>query len=197
MLFAYSKFFLIGAAMTVAISLLALLAGGVVGVLVALLRRSRFVVLRLLALCYVEVLRSTPIVLLMFVCYFGTTLVLGFDISGFEAAALALSLASSAMMPGVIRGGIASVGQGQWQAARAAGFTPFQVALYIVAPQAVRVIIPPTVGVYVATVKDSSVASIVGIVELTKSGLLVRESIGMSFASFAIIALIYIVLNYS
>ncbi|MGQ3295725.1 MAG: amino acid ABC transporter permease, partial [Shinella sp.] len=73
----------------------------------------------------------------------------------------------------------------------------FQVALYIVAPQAVRVIIPPTVGVYVATVKDSSVASIVGIVELTKSGLLVRESIGMSFASFAIIALIYFVLNYS
>jgi polar amino acid transport system permease protein len=73
----------------------------------------------------------------------------------------------------------------------------WQVQRYVIWPQAIRVMLPPSVGVYIATLKDSSVASVIGYVELTKSGLLIRETTGSSFEVFFIVAVLYFLINYS
>ena len=119
----------------------------------------------------------------------------------FPAAALgvtlALMLSASAMMTEVIRAGIESVPRGQWEASRAAGMTVRQRWQYVVLPQAMRVIVPPSVGVYIMVLKDSSLAAIIGYVELTKAGLLVRDATGENLQVLAIVAILYFIINYS
>lgn len=194
---AYWPIFLRGAGVTVMLSCLSLGLGLVVGLLVALLRMSRILPLRLLALAYTEFFRSLPTLVVLFFSYYGLAFFLGINISPFAAATIALTLLSSAMMSEVIRAAIESVGAGQWQAARAAGMHPFQVFYYIIAPQAVRVMVAPSVGVYILTLKESSMAAIVGYVELMKGGLLVRDATGDSGGPLLVVAALYFIINYS
>jgi polar amino acid transport system permease protein len=100
-------------------------------------------------------------------------------------------------MTEVIRAGIESVPRGQWEASRAAGMTVRQRWQYVVLPQAMRVIVPPSVGVYIMVLKDSSLAAIIGYVELTKAGLLVRDATGENLQVLAIVAILYFIINYS
>src|SRR5262249_17520507 len=97
----------------------------------------------------------------------------------------------------VIRAGIDSVGVGQWEAAKAAGMTYLQMMRHVIGPQAVQVILPPSVGIYIMVLKESSVASIIGYVELTSTGLLIRESVGGGFTILGVVALLYFLLCYS
>jgi polar amino acid transport system permease protein len=112
------------------------------------------------------------------------------------AATLALALHASANMSEVVRAGIESVGRGQWEAALASGMRTRQVMRYIVAPQAVRVILPPSVGVYITVLKESSLASIIGYFELTRTGLAVRETIGGGFEPLLLLGVIYFLMCY-
>ena len=193
----YLVLLLKAAGLTVWISWLALVAGGIAGGIVGLLRMSPVAALRALALVYTETFRSIPIIVLMFFAYFGLPLVAGIDIPAFAAATLALALEASAFMAEVVRAGIASVGAGQWDAGRAVGLSNWQILRLIVGPQALRVMLPPTVGVYIAVLKDSSVASIIGYVELTKTGLLIRDSAGHGFEILAAVSVLYFVMNYA
>ncbi len=181
---------------TIWLSWLALLLAAIGGVILALLRTSRFLPLRVAALLFVEFFRSIPILIVMFFCYFGVPVVLGIDVSTFIAATAALALQASSAMSEVIRAGILSVGKGQWEAAQASGMSYVQVMRYIVGPQAVRVILPPSVGIYIATLKESALASIIGVIELTKTGLLIRESTGAGLSALSVVAVLYFVLNY-
>jgi ABC-type amino acid transport system permease subunit len=135
-------------------------------------------------------------IVLMFFCYFGLPLLLKIDLPPFAAATIALALVGSSLMAEVVRSGIESVGSGQWDAARAVGLRDRQIMRLIVGPQAIRVMLPPSVGVYVAILKDSSVASVIGYVELTKTGLLIRDSIGHGFEVLGYVALMYFAMNY-
>ena len=181
---------------TIWLSWLALLLAAIGGIALALLRTSRFLPLRVAALLFVEFFRSIPILIVMFFCYFGVPVVLGLDVSTFTAATAALALQGSSAMSEVVRAGILSVGKGQWEAAQAAGMSYVQVMRYIVGPQALRVILPPSVGIYIATLKESALASIIGVIELTKTGLLIRESTGAGLSALSVVALLYFVLNY-
>ena len=105
-------------------------------------------------------------------------------------------LHASATMSEVVRAGIGSVGRGQWEAAQAAGFSPVQVMRYVVAPQALRVVLPPSVGVFITTLKESSLASIIGYIELTRTGLLIRDSTGGGFAPLLALGVLYFAINY-
>jgi polar amino acid transport system permease protein len=134
---------------------------------------------------------------LLFFCYYGLALVFNVDLSPFVAATVALTLSASAMMTEVIRAGIESVPRGQWEASRAAGMTARQRWQYVILPQAIRVIVPPSVGVYIMVLKDSSLAAIIGYVELTKAGLLVRDATGENLQVLAIVAVLYFIINYS
>ncbi|MBX6322733.1 MAG: amino acid ABC transporter permease [Rhodospirillaceae bacterium] len=182
---------------TLWISWVALLLGAVVGGLVGMARTARWRLLRLAALIYTETFRSIPILILMFFCYFGLPLLTGHDLSPFAAATLALMLEASALMSEVVRAGIESVGHGQWQAAYASGMRYWSAMRHVIGPQAIRVVLPPSVGVYIATLKDSSLASIIGYLELTKTGLLVRDSTGDSFLVFLIVSVLYFIINYA
>jgi His/Glu/Gln/Arg/opine family amino acid ABC transporter permease subunit len=192
----YGELLLRAAGVTLWISWLGLLLGGLVGAVVGLARTSRWRVLRVFALLYTELFRSIPVLILMFFCYFGLPLLLGLDLSPFAAATLALMFTASSLMAEVVRAGIDSVARGQWEAAFSGGMRYWQVMRHIVGPQAVRVMLPPSVGVYIATLKESSLASIIGYVELTKTALLIRETTGQSLEVLATITLLYFVINY-
>jgi polar amino acid transport system permease protein len=192
----YGALLLRAAGITLWISWLGLLLGGLLGAAVGLARTSRLRVLRILALLYTELFRSIPVLILMFFCYFGLPLLVGLDLSPFAAATAALMFTASALMAEVVRAGIDSVARGQWEAAFSSGMRYRQVMWHIVGPQAVRVMLPPSVGVYIATLKESSLASIIGYVELTKTALLIRETTGESLEVLATIALLYFVINY-
>ena len=179
------------------LSWLGLLIGIVVGALVALMRRSAVAPLRWLALIYTEFWRSTPILIVMFFAYFGSPLVLGLDLSPFAAATVALALHASASMAEIIRAALASVGRGQWEAAQASGLSAIQVMRHVVVPQALRVALPPSVGVFITTLKESSLASVIGFIELTKTGLLVRDATGGGLAPLLLLGAFYFVLNYA
>jgi polar amino acid transport system permease protein len=189
--------FLRGAGVTVGLSALALALGLIVGTLVALMRLSRLWVVRALGFAYVEFFRSIPILVLLFFSYFGLSYFLGIDISPFSAATVSLTLLASSALAEVVRAAILSVGAGQWQAAYAAGMFPFQVYRLIIVPQAVRVMMGPTVSVYIGTLKDSSYAAVIGYVELMKSGLFVRDVTRDGLTSLLIVSVLYFVINYA
>ncbi len=194
---AYWFVFLKGVAITLWISWLALLLGGALGFVVGMMRIAKWTAVRWVAVVYTEVFRSVPPLVLFFGCFYGLSFALQLDLSPFAAATIALTLTASALMSEVVRAGIESVTHGQWQAAYSSGMRYDQVFRYVVWPQAIRVMLPPSVGVYISTLKDSSLASIIGYVELTKSGLLVRETTGISFEVLLIIAILYFIINYS
>jgi polar amino acid transport system permease protein len=196
-IFDFWPVFLKGVATTLWISWLGLILGGLMGALVGMAADSRSRLLRAFATVYTELFRSIPPLILFFGCFYGISFAFKVDLSPFTSATIALALEASAFMAGVVSAGIASVGRGQWEAAQASGMTFWQIMRYVIGPQALRVMLPPTVGVYIGTLKDSSLASVIGFVELTKAGLLVREASGASFKVFLVIGVLYFLINYS
>lgn len=194
--FSYGLLFIKAAGTTIWLSWLALIFAAVGGTFIALLRVSPFRTLRLVALLYTELFRSIPILIMLFFVYFGMPLMFDIHLEPFMAATLALAFHASASMAEVVRAGIESVGKGQWEAAYASGMRYAAIMRHIVGPQAIRVILPPAVGVYISTLKESSLASIIGYIELTKTGLLIRDSTGGGFTPLLAMAVIYFVINY-
>jgi His/Glu/Gln/Arg/opine family amino acid ABC transporter permease subunit len=182
---------------TIALSAGALLLGGIIGVIVGFARMSRLGVLRLMASLYVEFFRSIPPIILFFGAYYGLSFATGFSLTPFQAATLALTLNVSPSMAEVVRSGVGSIPRGQWEASAAQGMRGLQQVRYVIWPQAFRVMLPAAVGVYVGALKDSSLASVIGFIELTKSGLLIRDATGKSFQALLAVAVLYFVLNYS
>jgi len=172
----YLLLLLSGAAVTLKLSLGALALGSLGGTALGAMRSSRLPLLRLPALLYIEGLRSTPFVILLFLIFYAMPLALDIDIPPYPAAISALSLHCSAYMAEVVRSGIESVPKGQWEAAASLGLGYARIMRLVVLPQALRVMIPPTIGVYVSTIKESSLASIVGFVDLLGQGMAIRES---------------------
>lgn len=195
----YLVLLLKGALVTLELSLAGLLIGSTVGVVLGLMRRSRFGTLSAVALLYIETLRSTPFVILLFFIYYALPLALNTDIPPYLAAIAALSLHSSAYMAEVVRSGIDAVVKGQWEAAYALGLNYRRVLGLVILPQALRIMVPPTIGVYVSTLKESSLASIIGFVELLGQGMAIRESnVGRNTTDILIaIAFGYFVMCYS
>ena len=183
--------------LTIWLSWLALILGAVGGLLLALMRTSNFRVLRLIALLYVELFRSIPILIILFFFFYGAPLIFGWNLTAFAAATAALSAHASALMSEVIRAGIESVGRGQWEAAQSNGMTYSQTMRHVIGPQAMQVILPPSVNIYIMVLKESSIASIIGYVELTATGLVIREAHGGGFAILAIVALLYFIVCYA
>lgn len=193
----YWRVFLDGALMTLELSAIALLAGLVVGMAVGLARTYGPTPIQAICLAFTEAFRSIPPLLLFFGSYYGLSYATGVKLSPFEASVIAMVLEASAFISEVVRAAFRSIGRGQWDAALALGLGFWKALLTVVAPQAVRVLIPPTIGVYVAVLKDSSFASIVGLIELTRAGLLVRETVGDSLRVFLLLSLVYFAINFS
>jgi polar amino acid transport system permease protein len=192
----YWQAFANATATTLWVSWLALMLGGVIGAAVGHARLARARIVRWIAVAYTELFRSIPPLLLFAGIHYGLAYTLEIRLTPFESATLALTLVASALMAEVVRAAIESVGRGQRLAALASAMRPIQIMYYVVWPQAIRVLVPAATGVYITTLKDSSYASVITYLELTRTTLLVRETTGRSFEPLLVAAVIYFVLTY-
>jgi polar amino acid transport system permease protein len=193
---AHHVWYLITAAQwTVLLSLVAFAGGALVGLPIALMRVSPNRALRSAASGYIQLIQGTPLLILLFLTYFGLG-ILGYKLAPLVAAGLALTLYAAAFLGEIWRGCIEAVPRTQWEASDCLGLDRFQQYAYVVLPQAVRMAIPPTVGFMVQIVKNTSLASVVGFVELTRAGQIVNNSTFEPFIIFCIVAAIYFAMCY-
>lgn len=186
---------LLAARWTILLSLIAFVSGGLVAGVVTLGRISDGRVANIAARTYIALLQGTPLLVQLFLAFFGLAL-LGFNVSPLAAASLALTLYTSAFLAEIWRGAIASVPQGQWEGAKSLALSRWQQLRFIVLPQALKVGIAPTVGFSVQVVKGTALASVIGFVELTKAGTVIVNATFDAFRVYAFVALFYFVLCY-
>lgn len=183
-----------GVGITILLGVLSFVLGSALGGLVALARLSRFRVLRALAIAYVSVFRGTPLLIQIMIIYFGLPQ-LGVQFEPIPSAILALTLFAAAYLSENFRGGILGVDKGQWEAGFSMGMPHWRVFRRVVAPQALRIATPAIGGRFIALMKDTSLASVVTVVELTR----VAESIGTAtfryMEAFFLVGAIYWVIN--
>lgn len=185
----------VAAQWTIVLSLLAFLGGAVLGLALALARVSRVPALRFAAGTYIQVVQGTPLLVLLFLAYFGISIA-GFNVPPLLAAAFSLTLYTGAFLGEIWRGCIQAVAKTQWEAAECLGIGRFGQYLHVVLPQAGRMAIPPTVGFMVQVVKNTSLASVIGFLELSRAGQIVNNSTFQPFTVFVVIALMYFALCY-
>ncbi|SFM23545.1 amino acid ABC transporter membrane protein 2, PAAT family (TC 3.A.1.3.-) [Bradyrhizobium sp. NFR13] len=185
------EFLLTAAQWTIGLSIAAFVGGGLVGFVVALARISDLRVLRIAATVYIQLVQGTPLLILLFAIYFGIALLGYTNLPPLIAASAGLIIYSSGFLAEIWRGCIDSVPKTQWQAAECLALTRWQRMVKVILPQAARIATAPTVGFLVQIVKNTSLASVVGFVELAQAGKLINNSIYEPFTVFMIVALIY------
>lgn len=178
---------------TLLLSLVAFIGGAIGGALVALARTSDFKWLRLAANGYIKVFQGTPLLMQLFLAFFVPGL-FGWSVDPWTAAAIGLSLHASAFLGEIWRGAIEVVPRGQWEAATSLGLRYWPKMALVIAPQAVRIAIPPTIGFLVQLIKGTSLASIIGFVELTRAAQVINNATFRPFTIFALVALVYYII---
>ncbi|MDO6687225.1 MULTISPECIES: amino acid ABC transporter permease [unclassified Agarivorans] len=186
---------LLAARWTILLSLVAFASGGLVALMLTFMRISNSPVLAALVKGYVELFQGTPLLMQLFIIFFGLSLI-GLDVSAWTAAIIGLTLFTSAFLCEIWRGCIESLPKGQWEAARTLGLSFFQTMRYIILPQALKVAIAPTVGFSVQVVKGTALTSIIGFVELTKAGTMLNNATFQPFKVFALVAVLYFLLCF-
>lgn len=175
---------------TIVLTAMAFVGGGLGGLLVALLRTSDNRVLRAITIAFIRVFQGTPLLMQLFLAYFGMA-IMGFNVNPFIAAAAALTAHASAYLGEIWRGCIQAVPRGQVEASTALGLHYFDRMRDVILPQAARIAVPPTVGFLVQLLKETSLASIIGFVELTRQGQIIDSVTFRPFLVFGIVAIIY------
>ena len=186
---------LIGAGVTIQITVLSTAIGFVIGLIVGVARISNLRVLRMLAEVYVEFFRGTPLLVQIFLFYFAVPVITGQRIDPFIAAISACGINSGAYVAEIFRAGIQSVDNGQMEAGRSLGMTWMQTMRYIIVPQAFKRVIPPLGNEFIAMLKDSSLVSVIGFEELTRRGQLIIAKTYGSFEIWMSVAVIYLVMT--
>ncbi|HLX22530.1 MAG TPA: amino acid ABC transporter permease [Usitatibacter sp.] len=179
---------------TLLLSVVAITAGALVGFAIALLRTmpNRFV--RFAAAGYIQFFQGTPVLLQLFVFYYGAAAVLGLQIEAWPAVTLAFTLYSGAFLGEIWRGSIEAIPRTQWEAAACLSLTYSQQLRYVILPQAMRIAIPPTVGFLVQLIKNTSIAAIIGFVELTRAGQLMVNVTFQPMIVYPLVAALYFAL---
>jgi polar amino acid transport system permease protein len=188
-------FFLKGLWMTAAVSGLSLIAGTIIGFIWGIMRSSRNKLLRSIIGAWVDLIRGTPFLVQVFIIFFILPSA-GIELEAFPAAVIALTNMGACFICEIVAGGIMAVPNGQREAATASGLSSFQQLRYIVLPQALRTILPPLVGQYVLIVKDSSVVSAIGVVDVTRVGWLTVQRIPEGLMVFGLVGLLYFAICY-
>ncbi|HVL71807.1 MAG TPA: amino acid ABC transporter permease [Beijerinckiaceae bacterium] len=183
-------YLLAAARWTVALAAIAFVGGGLLGLGVALLRVVHFAPLRWVAATWILVVQGTPLLAWLFLFYFGLAIV-GIRVSPWIAAATAFSIYASAFLGEIWRGSLQSIPKTQWEAGASLGLGFGEQLRYVIVPQAVRVAIPPTVGFLVQLVKNTSLAAVIGFVELTREGQLTTAATFRPFTVYIVVAAIY------
>ncbi len=181
---------LIATQWTLLLSLVSFVGGGLFGLLVLLARISERRWVSTLGRVYVELFQGTPLLMQLFLAFFGLAL-FGIVVPAWLAAGLALILWTAAFLGEIWRGCVQAVAKGQWEASSSLGMGYFQQMQHVILPQALRVAIPPTVGFSVQVVKGTALTSIIGFIELTRAGTVVTNATFQPFLVYGLVALIY------
>lgn len=188
-------FLLNGALWTIILSAMAFVFGGLAGGLVALARVSPLRPVSLAAATYIQIVQGTPLLVVLFLIYFGLPAI-GLSVSPLIAATVSMTVYVSAYLGEIWRGAIQAVPKEQWEAAECLALNRVQRMRMVIMPQAIRIATPPTVGFLVQIVKNTSLVSVVGFVELSRSAQLVNNSTFQPFIVYSIVAAIYFALCF-
>ena len=186
---------LLAARWTVLLSLIAFVGGGLVGLALLVARIAKLRGAEALVGGYVQLFQGTPLLMQLFLAYFGLAL-FGINVSPWVAAALALTLYTSAFLTEIWRGCVAAVDKGQGEASTALALSLSEQLRHVIGPQALRVAVPPTVGFLVQVIKGTALASVIGFVELTKAGTMITNATFRPFTVYACLALMYFALCF-
>jgi His/Glu/Gln/Arg/opine family amino acid ABC transporter permease subunit len=176
---------------TIALSALGLLLALVIGTLVGTAGTANGRLLRTAAAAYVEGMRNIPLLVHMYFWYAGLAFL---RLPPFACAVAALALYSGAYVAEIVRSGIGAVPRGQWHAGLAVGLTPMQALLFVIYPQALRIILPSLAGIFSQLVKDSSLASVITVAELTYQATAIEGQTFRTFEIYIAISLLYLAL---
>jgi polar amino acid transport system permease protein len=188
-------FFLKGLWMTVAVAGLSLIFGTIIGFFGGIMRAGRNKVARIIVGVWVDLIRGTPFLVQVFIIFFILPGI-GIELDAFPAAVIALTNLTASFITEIVASGILAVPTGQREAATASGLSHYQQLRFIVLPQAIRSILPPLVGQYVLLVKDSSVVSAIGVVDITRVGWLTVQRIPEGLMVFGLVGLLYFAICY-
>lgn len=180
---------------TVGLSLIAFVGGTLVGGLLVVLRLTGNRLVRLLVMAYVQLFQGTPLLLQLFLVYFGLSM-FGIQTSALVAASICLTLYASAYLTEIWRGCIVSVDRGQWEAGSSLALSFGEQLRYVIVPQALRIGIAPTVGFMVQIVKATALTSVIGFVEMTRAGQIITNATYQPFLIYGAVALMYFALCF-
>ena len=186
---------LLAARWTIVLSLIAFLGGGLCGLVLLVLRTTPHRGLQIAVAVYVQLFQGTPLLMQLFLAYFGLALI-GFDTSAWTSAALALTLYSSAFLAEIWHGCVKSITRGQWEASQSLALNFREQLHYVILPQAFRVAIAPTVGFLVQVIKGTALASVIGFIEMTKAATMITNATFKPFVVYSCVALLYFMLCF-
>jgi len=188
----YYKFFLSGTGYTLVLSILTVIFGLIGGLFLALMKTSNNKVLRTIAVAYIEFIRGTPLLIQLYIVYYGIQ-----DIPMFLAGVLAMSINSSAYIAEIIRAGINSVDKGQMEAARSLGMSVSLSYREIIIPQAMKNILPALGNEFIVLIKESAIVSVIGIHDLMFNTDTVRGITYIAFSPLIVAAFIYFIMTFT
>jgi polar amino acid transport system permease protein len=192
----YRGLILVGALVTIGFTLLTAVMGLLVGVVVALGRMTgrKWISTPLVAL--VEVFRCTPVLVQLIWCYYALPVLIGVEMSPSTAAAITLSLYGGSFYAEIIRGGIASIEAGQWDAGRALGLTRLKLMRLVIMPQAIKRMIPPLVNQTILQLKNTSLVSVLAVPDLLYQGQLITSATYRPLETYSVVAVMYFLLLF-
>jgi polar amino acid transport system permease protein len=184
-----------GALSTIKLTILAMALALTIGLVVALLRLSRSRSLRLLAGASVELIRGTPLLVQLFIIYYGLPQY-GIRLDAFTAGVLGLSINYGAYLAEVYRAGILSIDRGQWEAGESIGLSRYALMRYIILPQAIRIVLPPIGNYFISMLKDSALVATISVIELMRAAQLRVAVTFRAMDIYLLVALLYFVMSY-
>ena len=189
------QFLIQGLWWTVGLSLITFVCGGILGLLFALGRSLGPRWLRWIIMGYIQLVQATPLLILLFLSFYGLSF-LGFYFPPLAAAAISLTIYTTAFLADIWRGCIESIPRAQWEASDSLSLSGTQTLRYVILPQAFRIALGPTVGFMVQVIKNTSVTALIGFVELTRAGQLLNNMTFQPFHVFLTVAVMYFALCY-
>ncbi|ASI35571.1 MULTISPECIES: amino acid ABC transporter permease [unclassified Exiguobacterium] len=189
-------FFLDGLQVTLYIFIIAVIAGFLIGLIVALMRLSPLKLLNGIAIVYIDVIRGTPFIVQLFFIYFGLNSLEWLSMDRMYAGILTVAINAGAYFAEIIRAGIQSIDKGQTEAARSLGMTGRQTMVQIILPQAFRRMLPTITNQSIISLKDTSLLSIIGIADLTQQGQVQQATTFEPFIVWSVVGLMYFVIIY-
>lgn len=186
---------LLAARWTVLLSIMAFVGGGLVGLGLLFARLSPSVWLKRVVNAYVQLFQGTPLLMQLFLAYFGIAL-FGIKTSAWTAAFVALTLYTSAFLVEIWRGCVEAIPKGQWEASDSLALSFTEKLRHVILPQALRIAIAPTVGFLVQVIKGTALASVIGFVELTKAGTMITNATFKPFIVYSCVAIFYFALCF-